>query len=82
MSVPFALFTHCGIYEARVQDTFFVADQPLDDGNGNPPAGWGNPYQSGTITVTGQRAVFHDDLGHTVTFHERPGATTFLKICA
>ncbi|MFF2246566.1 hypothetical protein ACFVTM_20615 [Arthrobacter sp. NPDC058130] len=80
--VPFALFTHCGIYEARVQDTFFVADRPLDDGQGNPPAGWDNPYQSGTITVTGSQAVFHDDSGHTVTFHERPGATAFLKICS
>ena len=80
--VPFDLFTHCGIYEARVQDTFFAAEQPLDDGNGNPPAGWGNPYQSGTITVEGQRAVFHDDSGHTVTFHERPGATGFLRTCS
>ena len=41
--VPFDLFHHCGIDEARVQDTFFAAEQPLDDGNGNPPAGWGNP---------------------------------------
>jgi hypothetical protein len=41
------------MYEARVQETFFAAEQPLDDGNGNPPAGWGNPYQSGTITVEG-----------------------------
>jgi hypothetical protein len=81
-SVPFALLTHCGIYEARVQAAFFAADQPLDDGHGNPPAGWGNPYQSGTITVEGSRAVFHDDSGHTVTFHERPGATSFLKTCS
>jgi len=81
-SVPFALFTHCGIYEARVQDTFFVAEQQLDDGHGNPPAGWGNPYQRGTITVTGSGAVFHDDSGHTVSFHERPGATNFLKTCS
>jgi ABC-type uncharacterized transport system auxiliary subunit len=43
-SFPFALFTHCGIYEAQVRDSFFVADQPLDDGHGNPPAGWANPY--------------------------------------
>ncbi|MET3922930.1 hypothetical protein [Arthrobacter sp. UYEF20] len=80
--VAFALYTHCGIYEARVQETFFVADHPLDDGQGNPPAGWGNPYQSGTITVAGPSAVFHDDTGHTVTFHERPGATSFLGTCS
>ncbi|WP_147429643.1 hypothetical protein [Arthrobacter oryzae] len=81
-SIPFALFTHCGIHEARVRDTFFAADQPLDDGHGNPPAGWGNPYQSGTITVEGSRAVFRDGSGHTVAFHERRGATSFLKTCS
>lgn len=81
-STPFALFTHCGIYEARVQNTFFLADQPLNDGHGNPPAGWGNPYQSGTIKVAGSQAIFHDDSGHTVTFHERPGATSFLQTCS
>lgn len=80
--VPYALYTHCGIYEARVQDTLFVADQLLDDGHGNPPAGWGNPYQPGTITVAGSMATFHDDSGHAVTFHERPGATSFLRTCS
>lgn len=81
-SVPFDLYTHCGIYEVRVQDTFFAADQPLDGGHGNPPPGWGNPYQSGTITVSGARAVFQDSSGHTVTFHERAGATSFLRTCS
>ena len=81
-AAPFDLFTHCGIYEAKVQDAFFVADQPLDDSQGNPPAGWANPYQPGTITVEGQRAVFRDDSAHTVTFHERPGATSFLRTCS
>ncbi|SDP39974.1 hypothetical protein SAMN04487914_11050 [Arthrobacter sp. ok909] len=81
-SNPFSLFTHCGIYEIQVQHTFFVADQPLDDGHGNPPAGWANPYQPGTITVAGFTAVFHDDTGHAVTFHERPGATSFLRTCS
>jgi hypothetical protein len=81
-SVPFDLYTHCGIFEARVQDTFFAADQPLDDGHGNPPPGWGNPYQSGTITVSGSQAVFQDNRGHTVTFHERTGATNFLRTCS
>jgi hypothetical protein len=80
--VPYSLPTHCGISEARVNNTFFVADQPLTDGQGNPPAGWGNPYQAGTITVSGSTAIFHDDNGHTVTFHERPGATGFLKTCS
>ncbi|WP_230854658.1 hypothetical protein [Arthrobacter terrae] len=76
------LYTHCGIYEVRVQDTYFVADKPRDDGLGNPPLGWGNPYQAGSITVAGSEAVFRDENGHTVTFHAKAGATAFLKTCS
>ena len=80
--MPMQLYTHCGIEELRVDDTFFVTGTRLDDGQGNPPAGWGNPYQAGTVTVTGSEAVFRDEHGHVVTFHARPGATSFLKICS
>lgn len=65
-----------------MQDKFFVADQALDDGHGNPPAGWGNPYQAGTIIVVGPNAIFNDVAGHAVTFHERLGATSFLTACS
>lgn len=65
-----------------MQQAFFVADQPLDDGHGNPPAGWDNPNQSASITVAGSKAVLHDDTGHVVTFHERPDATSFLRTCS
>ena len=79
---PYSLYTHCGIHEALVQGTYFVADEALDDGHGNPPEGWKNPYQPGAITVTGPKAIFRDDAGHTVTFHARPGATGFLNTCS
>lgn len=82
VAVPFNLFTHCGIREALVDGTYFLADKVLDDGYGNPPAGWDNPYQAGTMTVSGSTAVFRDDAGHTVTFHARPGATGFLSVCS
>ncbi|WP_052207419.1 hypothetical protein [Sinomonas humi] len=81
-ATTFMLYTHCGVYETRVGDTFYVAAEPLDDGNGNPPPGWGNPYQSGTMTVDGPTAIFRDDVGHTVTFHERSAATSFLRTCS
>jgi len=80
--LPSRLYTHCGIKELRVEDTFFIAETPLDDGQGNPPPGWGNPYQDGAVTVSGSRAVFRDDNGHIVTFLARPGATGFLNICS
>lgn len=81
-SSPYQLFTHCGIHEIFLHGTYFATDHVLDDGYGNPPEGWGNPYQAGTITITGAEAVFHDDSGHEVTFHARPGATGFLGVCS
>ena len=44
----------------------------------NPPAGWGNPSQQGTMTLLSPaRAVFRDDAGHQVLFWLRLGATLF-----
>ncbi|GGI02836.1 hypothetical protein GCM10007170_45470 [Arthrobacter liuii] len=80
--VPAMLYTHCGIKELRVDDMFFLAEIPLDGGGGNPPQGWGNPYQAGTVTVSGSNAIFRDDKGHVITFVARPGATGFLNICS
>jgi len=79
---PYSLYTHCGIHEALVQGTYFVADEALDDGHGNPPKGWMNPYQPAAITVTGPKAIFRDDAGHPATFHARPAATGFLTTCS
>jgi len=82
-SVPYDLYTHCGITEARVGNRFFVAVRPLSDGAGNPPAGWGNPDQPGTMTlVSPAEAVFTDSAGHRVVFRARPGAKTFLRACS
>ncbi|MGW7365938.1 hypothetical protein ACWGI8_21495 [Streptomyces sp. NPDC054841] len=82
-AIPYDLYTHCGIDEARIGSTYFEAQTPLDDGAGNPPEGWDNPTQRGTMTLTsGTQAVFTDDAGHEVTFRARPGATGFKRICA
>jgi hypothetical protein len=80
---PYLLLTHCGIREARIGDTYYVADHPLDDGHGNPPPGWNNPQQSGRMaTPSPGVAVFSDAEGHVVRFHARPGATSFLQMCS
>lgn len=81
-TMPFDLYTHCGIDEARVGSTYFEAETPLSDGSGNPPEGWDNPTQSGTMTLKSETAaVFTDDAGHEVTFRARPGATAYKLIC-
>jgi hypothetical protein len=64
----YRLFTHCGIEWAKIAGTFWRADHPLSDGHGNPPPGWGNPFQDGAITLTGATARFTSRAG-TVTFH-------------
>ncbi|GHG31297.1 hypothetical protein [Streptomyces zaomyceticus] len=81
--IPFELYTHCGIDEARIGSTYFEAETPLSDGSGNPPDGWGNPTQLGTMTLKSEtEAVFTDDAGHEVKFRARPGARAFKHICA
>src|SRR5216684_5363922 len=62
---PYQLYTHCGIDEALIGSRYFEAVRPLSDGQGNPPAGWGNPYQDGTMTLlSSTEAVFLDVAGH------------------
>ena len=59
--VPYDLYTHCGIDYARVGNRYYEATPPLSDGSGNPPPGWGNPYQPGILTVISPtQAVFTD----------------------
>jgi hypothetical protein len=80
---PYQLYTHCGIDEARIGNRYFEAVHPLSDGNGNPPAGWGNPYQQGAMALLSpSEAVFRDSAGHQVLFRLRSGATSFKHVCA
>lgn len=86
--VPFDLPTHCGINELMANGRYFQrVGGVLNDGSGNPPTGWvqtsaGHLGQRGTLTITGDIAVFRDKQGHVETFKVRPGATRFLNICA
>ena len=71
--VAFALYTHCGIDAVLYRGRWYArVGGPLDDGQGNPPPGWGNPYQSGTLTRSGARIVFQDEAGHREVFRPRP----------
>ena len=80
---PFALYTHCGINEARFQGRWYAAETPLSDGHGNPPPGWGNPFQPGTMTIrSATRADFTDSAGHRVSFILRPHATGPRQVCS
>jgi hypothetical protein len=65
---PYQLYTHCGIEWAKINGTFWRAKQPLSDGSGHPPAGWGNPYQNGTLVFTGAGTARFDSVAGSVTF--------------
>ena len=78
VTIPYELYTHCGIDEAKVGDSFYEADPPIPE----PLDGWGNPMQTGTMTLVSPTVVvFRDDLGHVVQFRLRPGAKEFKHIC-
>ncbi len=78
---PYRLLTHCGITWARIRGTFWKADHPLSDVHGNPPAGWENPYQAGTLRFTsGRTAIFTSSAG-SVSFH-RTTRTRPAVICS
>lgn len=59
-SRPFDLYTHCGVESALIDGVWWHAEPPLyDERRSGPPAGWGDPYQAGTLTVlSDDRAVF------------------------
>lgn len=79
----FELYTHCGIREAKIGGDFYTATPVLADGNGNPPGGWGNPGQVGTMTVDGNgTARFSAPGGLEADFRLRPGATTRVTVCS
>jgi hypothetical protein len=66
--VAFNLYTHCGIKWAKIRGTFWRAEHELSDGNGNPPEGWGNPFQAGRLSFQSRR---------TATFRSNAGAVVF-----
>ncbi len=67
VAYPVDLLTHCGVVGIDIGGVWFAADPPLVEAGGNPPAGWGNPYQPGTVTLqSSEQATFTDDAGHLV----------------
>ena len=84
VGVPFQLYTHCGIRFADFDGRRFYADPPLDDGSGNPPRGWGNPYDDGTmLRIDKNTALFTDPVGNRAVFSTQPKAgVPTIQMCA
>ena len=71
---PYALYTHCGVRAAFLDGQRWIADPVLSDrGNVNPPPGWGNPLDRGTIEmVTDGLARFTSNAGLVAEFRPLP----------
>ena len=67
---PYQLYTHCGVRAAAFDEgRWWRANPPLDDGRGNPPAGWGNPFTRGVMVLQREDlAVFTSQSGQVVEF--------------
>ena len=82
-TAAYRLYTHCGVLSATINHTTFYGDPALGDGNGNPPAGWGNPFDDGEMTLTtATTADFNDHSGNRAHFTARPaGPTPTIPMC-
>ncbi|MBI3428723.1 MAG: hypothetical protein HY050_01410 [Actinobacteria bacterium] len=82
-TVAFDLYTHCGIIDLQAYGRYFKhIGGSLSDGSGNPPDGWGNPYQQGTLSVSGDIAVFRDKLGHVERFKAEKRPDRSVALCS
>ena len=80
-STGYDLYTHCGIDWTRINGTWWKAETPRSDEDGNPPPGWDNPVQRGMLTFRDRStAVFTSPAG-SVVFH-RTGRTRPPYICS
>lgn len=72
-STTFSVYTHCGVENVRIDGRWWHARPPLyNQERIGPPAGWGDPYQEGTLMMeSADRAVF-EALGQSVVFVPSP----------
>lgn len=78
------LYTHCGVLSATANGHTYFAEPPLSDGSGNPPPGWGNPFDGGSLTMVDTHHVeFRDPTGHVARFTDAPaGPTSVVPLCS
>ena len=76
------LYTHCGVRYADFDGRKWLADPVLTSpGGANPPPGWGNPGDSGTMElVSKDRALFQSKSGKRAFFEPAPEDYPF-KLC-
>jgi len=78
VSYRFELYTHCGLDWPLAMDfdgSFWDPLGPASDGYGNPPAGYGNPFDQGTITlISPTRTQYRSSTGLVMQWRRHPGS--------
>jgi hypothetical protein len=78
VSYPYTLPTHCGVVGAYFNGRLWRASPPLTDGSGNPPPGWANPFQVGTMRLRSATwAEFRTRAGLRASFRPAPRGWRF-----
>ena len=74
----FQLYTHCGLDWPLAMDfdgSFWDPIGVASDGYGNPPPGYGNPIDRGTITlISPTLARYRSSTGTVMQWHRHPGS--------
>ena len=81
---PHKLYVHCGVLGTHFAAREWDANPPLRGAPGNPPQGWDENEEPGTMTLEAtDRAIFRSSSGNrTATFVPRPeGAPDPNKNC-
>ena len=79
--MAYQLYTHCGIDWTRIDGTFWRARHSLSNGHGNPPRGWGNPVQVGTLNMLSRTTAKFTSIAGNVAF-ERTARTRPPFVCS
>jgi hypothetical protein len=72
VSYPVDLYTHCGIENAYFDGRFWLADAPPGSNRGNPPPGWGNPFQRGRMRLISPEVAEFRTAEHLLRFEPAP----------
>ena len=81
-SYDYSLYTHCGIEWAQIDGAWWQTPAPLDDGNANPPPGWGNPFDTGVLEIVDETtAVYRGGPDSEVEFSRTEVAESPLSDC-
>jgi len=78
VAYQFRLYTHCGLNNPTGPDfdgSFWESAGAADDGSGNPPPGFGNPIDNGTMRLlSANLAEYRSSQGVTVRFSRHSGS--------